>query len=170
MKTISVAAMLASIAAILAGTALAFPSKGQTAPALTITRLDGNRWDLAEWRGKVVVVNFWATWCSTCRDEMPAFDAFYARFHSRGVELVGISIDRRRDRELVTKTASSVHYPCAMLANAETNDFGKPTVVPMTFVIGRDGKVRAVLMPQEKPVAFEDLATAVLPLLADPRE
>ncbi len=57
---------------------------GQPAPALVAQELSGQTFDLAAQRGKVVVINFWATWCPPCRKEMPALDAFYRKYHSQG--------------------------------------------------------------------------------------
>src|SRR5215468_5709446 len=71
---------------------------GQAAPPLVVQRLDGQLSDLGALRGKVVVVNFWATWCPPCCAEMPELDAFYRKYHGRGVELLGVSTDRARDR------------------------------------------------------------------------
>jgi peroxiredoxin len=167
MKRIALVTALLWAVATTHAPAWALPAPGETAPPLRVTQLDGSPWDLARARGKVAIVNFWATWCSTCREEMPALDAFYAQFHARDVELIGLSIDRPRDRPAVIRQASSIHYPCALLAEAARNGFGRPTVVPMTFIIARDGKIRAVL-PPEKALTTADLAAAVEPLLQSP--
>src|SRR5690348_11413618 len=72
-------------------------SIGQPAPALVVPQLDGKTFDLASERGKVVIVNFWATWCSPCRAEMPLLDSFYQRYRTRGLVLIGVSVDRSEE-------------------------------------------------------------------------
>ncbi|MGD0946445.1 MAG: redoxin family protein [Candidatus Binatia bacterium] len=61
---------------------------GQPAPALVVQQLDGQAFDLGTLRGKVVIVNFWATWSPPCRTEMPILDAFYQQYHARGLEMI----------------------------------------------------------------------------------
>jgi cytochrome c biogenesis protein CcmG, thiol:disulfide interchange protein DsbE len=138
---------------------------GETAPALVVPELDGHAFDLSALRGKVVIVNFWATWCPPCREEMPVLDAFYRRYHGQGLEMIGLSADRPHDRSDVTKTMQSFSYPAAMLDDAKVNDFGAPSALPVTFVIDGNGIVRAKLTPDEKPVTEKGLGDAVLPLL-----
>jgi len=143
---------------------------GNAAPALSVPEPDGQTFDLSAQRGKVVIVNFWATWCPPCREEMPALDAFYRRYHSQGLEMIGLSADRPHDRSDVVRVMKSFSYPAAMLNDAKVNDFGAPSVLPVTFVVGRDGVVRARLTPDETPVTEKSLADAVLPLLGQKAE
>jgi cytochrome c biogenesis protein CcmG/thiol:disulfide interchange protein DsbE len=138
---------------------------GQPAPALVVPELDGQAFDLSALRGKVVIVNFWATWCPPCREEMPTLDAFYRRYHGQGLEMIGVSADRSHDRSDVTKVMQSIGYPAAMLDDAKVNDFGTPNVLPMTVVVDRNGVVRAKLIPDRTPVTEKSLSAAVLPLL-----
>jgi cytochrome c biogenesis protein CcmG, thiol:disulfide interchange protein DsbE len=124
------------------GAPRAAPQIGEAVPALVLTALDGRTFDLANLRGQVVLVNYWATWCAPCRKEMPKLDAFYRRHHGQGLEIIGISIDFPRDFEKARKAAQTVTYPTAM-AKAVTDDgFGIPKGVPITWVIDADGKVR----------------------------
>ena len=138
---------------------------GQTAPALVVQQLDGQPFDLAAERGKVVIVNFWATWCPPCRAEMPMINDFYRRYHSQGLELIGVSADRPHDRSEVAKVMQSLSYPAAILDDAKTNDFGSPDQLPVTYVIDRGGIVRAIFTPDDKALSAADLDASVLPLL-----
>ena len=139
---------------------------GQPAPALGIDLLDGKHFDLGAAKGKVVVINYWATWCPPCREEMPALDAFYREYHGQGVELLGLSMDRPRDRKKVTKVMEAFGYPAAIASQADPNGFGSPRILPMTYVIDRDGAVRAILFGTDaKPMSIQELKDAVLPLL-----
>ncbi len=152
---------------ILCAAAMAFASAtvGDAAPALVVPELDGQPFDLSEQRGKVVVVNFWATWCPPCREEMPALDAFYRRYHGQGLEMIGLSADRPHDRSDVHKVMQSFSYPAAILDDAKVNDFASPDVLPVTFVVDRSGVIRAKLTSDQTPVSEKSLTDAVLPLL-----
>jgi thiol-disulfide isomerase/thioredoxin len=138
---------------------------GRAAPALIVPQLDGRLFDLAALRGKVVIVNFWATWCSPCRAEMPRLDAFYRRYHGRGLELLGLSVDDPGDRGAVVQVMKSFSYPAALASSARTDDFGPPLAVPMTWIIDSSGIVRARLV-SGNAVTEQSLEQAVLPLLA----
>jgi cytochrome c biogenesis protein CcmG, thiol:disulfide interchange protein DsbE len=138
---------------------------GEPAPALVLNELGGSTFDLASLHGKVVVINFWATWCPPCRKEMPALDAFYKEYHPKGVELIGVSADRPHDRKEVEQAMQSLSYPVAMLEDAKDNGFGAPATLPETFVVDGNGVVRAKFLPHAGSVTVESLAAAVQPLL-----
>jgi len=140
---------------------------GERAPALIVPRLDGGVFDLATLRGKVVIINFWATWCSPCRAEMPQLDAFYRRYRARGLELLGVSVDDPQDRAAVVRVMKSFSYPAALAVAAKVNDFGAPIAVPMTWIIDAQGVVRARLLAGNA-ATMQSLEQAVLPLLPQP--
>jgi peroxiredoxin len=143
------------------------PAVGQPAPALIVPELDGHELDLAKLRGKVVLVNVWATWCSPCRLEMPTLNAFYQRFHSRGLVLLGLSIDEAADTGEVRKVMRQFSYPGALASAARVNGFGQPIAVPVTYVIDAHGVIRAQLQAEgPSGVSRRALEQAVLPLLA----
>jgi cytochrome c biogenesis protein CcmG, thiol:disulfide interchange protein DsbE len=139
----------------------AAPAIGQPAPELIITELDGNMFDLTKLRGKVVLVNYWATWCAPCRKDMPKLDAFYRQHHGQNLEMIGISVDRDRDLEKVRKVMAKLAYPVATLKGITVNGFGPPVGVPITWIIDSDGKVRDMMID----VRDELLNGLVLPLL-----
>ena len=126
----------------LSGAAHAAPQIHEGAPALVLTTLDGATFDLGKLHGKVVMVNYWATWCAPCRKEMPKLDAFYRKYHSRGLEMVGITIDFERDLDKARKAARGVAYPIAFAKAISDDGFGTPKGVPITWIIDADGKVR----------------------------
>ncbi|HZB91523.1 MAG TPA: TlpA disulfide reductase family protein [Stellaceae bacterium] len=146
--------------------ALAATEVGQPAPALTAKELGGGTFDLAALRGKVVIVNFWATWCAPCRQEMPALNAFYQQHHGQGLEMLGISADLPRERSDVVKVMQAFSYPAAMLGDAEVNGFGRPGSIPVTYVVDANGVLRAKFSPDETGVTAQQLDKTVLPLLS----
>lgn len=141
--------------------ARAAPEIGKPAPELVVSEIDGQTFDLAKLRGKVVLVNYWATWCAPCRKDMPKLDAFYRRYHDQNLEMIGISIDRDSDLPKVRKVMAKLAYPVAMLKAVTNDGFGSPTGVPITWIIDTDGKVRDMMID----VRDELLDTLVRPLL-----
>jgi thiol-disulfide isomerase/thioredoxin len=137
---------------------------GAAAPAFVVAQLDGREFDLAALRGKVVIVNYWATWCSPCRAEMPVLDAFYKRYRSRGLVLLGMSVDEARNRPAVATLMQKLSYPAALASDAKVNGFGPALAVPMTWIIDPAGVVRARLV-SGNAVTEQTLSQAVLPLL-----
>jgi peroxiredoxin len=158
-------AIILVIAIVPAHSAFADAEIGQPAPALVVQELNGQTFDLSAMRGKVVVINFWATWCQPCRQEMPALDAFYRQYHTQGVEIIGISADRPHERSNVNKVMQSFSYPAAMLDDVKDDDFGDPSSLPVTFIIDGTGVVRAKFTPDETLATQQSLLATILPLL-----
>jgi len=139
----------------------AAPEIGKAAPALVVTTLDGEVFDLAKLKGKVVLVSYWATWCAPCKKDMPKLDAFYRRYQGRSLKIIGISVDRSADLRKVRKVVASFAYPVALLKDVTDNGFGAPDGVPITWIIDADGKVRDMMIE----VRDELLNSLVVPLL-----
>jgi thiol-disulfide isomerase/thioredoxin len=119
---------------------------GEPRADLELIDLAGKQRHLSEWDGRVVLVNFWASWCGPCREEMPLLDRTRERLASRGLEVVGIAID---DAEAVQDflKENPVRYPI-LLADENGDDpslrYGDTrSVLPYSVLIGRDGKVLA---------------------------
>ncbi|MDA8231058.1 MAG: TlpA disulfide reductase family protein [Magnetospirillum sp.] len=151
--------------AALAGLLPAVAPAAEPAPPLVVTELNGQSFDLGALRGKVVVVNFFASWCPPCREEMPALSAFYRDYRARGVEVIGLSADRERDRADVLAISRGIGYPMAMLRDATENGFGMPNALPAAYLIDAKGFLRGEIVSEGQPITEDRLAAAVLPLL-----
>jgi cytochrome c biogenesis protein CcmG, thiol:disulfide interchange protein DsbE len=138
---------------------------GQAAPTFIAKDIKGNPIDLSNMRGKVVLVHFWATWCSSCREEMPVLDAFYKHYHDKGVELVAISLDKPRSREKVEGYMKNFHFSAVMPDDVEANDFEAPEALPVTYVINKQGIINAIFTPEKKMLSEQLLSKSVLPLI-----
>ena len=138
---------------------------GQMVLAASLPGLDGKPQALAQWRGKVLVVNFWATWCAPCREEIPGFIKFQEQYGARGVQIVGIAIDRK-ERVAPYARDIGINYP-VLIGGIETMDFARllgnrQGVLPFSLVIDRSGKTVAVVTGVLKPEKLEDLAQSLL--------
>jgi peroxiredoxin len=111
---------------------------------LGFTDTAGHVQQMSQWRGQVVVLNFWASWCAPCREEMPDFADLRAQFHPDGVEFVGIAIDNP-ERVARFLQDQPVNYPILIGEGAASNlaqQLGNPGgALPYTVVIDRDGRV-----------------------------
>jgi len=106
--------------------------------------LSGARLDLKGFRGKVVLLNFWATWCGPCQQEMPVLSSWQLEYGSEGFQVIGISMDDSPApvRTMVAKMKLS--YPVAMGDAALGQRYGGVLGLPLTYLIDKDGVVRAV--------------------------
>jgi len=142
-----------------AGAAVAAPpAKPPAKPQLTITTLDGQRFDLAAQRGKWVIVNYWATWCSPCIKEMPDLSAFVAAHDN--VAAIGLAWDDVERSELDAFVREHpVVYPLAQVdMDHPPADFPPPRGLPLTYLIAPDGSVAKTFVG---PVDGTDLGKAI---------
>jgi len=143
--------------------------EGMPAPGVRAELLGGGTFDSAKQRGKVIVVNFWASWCKPCRKEMPALDAYYRGHRAEGLALLAISIEEPRDLAKVTAAMKNFSFPAALAANAQTEDYGTPWRLPITFVIDRRGVLRFNGLKFAKTMDLPTLEKVVTPLLRERR-
>ena len=153
------APFLAVLAFAFAGDAAIAASRTAERPSLSITTLDGAQFDLAAQRGKWVIVNFWATWCSPCIEEMPALSAFVGSRDD--VRAIGLAWeDTERDEVLEFAKKHPVKYPLAQPDVYEPlADFETPRGLPTTYLIAPDGRVAKKFTG---PVTVQDLERAIV--------
>lgn len=159
---------LAAILALAGGVALAVREQSRDATkllALSLPDTSGHPQSLAQWRGKVVVVNFWATWCVPCREEMPEFVLAQREFGPRGLQFVGIAVDQRDKVEQFARELG-LNYP-ALIGGYDAVDLSKSlgnelSALPFTIVIDRQGNVART---QLGPFKSDKLRSTIASLL-----
>src|SRR5947209_6043814 len=119
-------------------------TKGQPAPEFTLQSLDGKTVRLADFRGKGVLLNFWATWCGPCKIEMPWFVELQKEYGPQGLQIVGVAMDDASKDE-ITKFVKEMGVNYTILLGKESvgQEYGGVNVLPTTFFIDRDGKIVA---------------------------
>ena len=154
-------------AALLAVPATAGPKAkvGQPAPPTTITVFDKSEVKLSDLKGKVVVINHWATWCAPCKAEMPMMSSFHAKMKGAGFEIFGVTTEDSVPPRMLRKVASVLSYPLARKLSGD----GYPILkgVPTSYVIDRKGVVRYAKAGSFEAKEFIDL---IVPWLKEPAD
>ena len=132
---------------------------GKLTPTLNVSTIEGKTYDLAEHRGKWVVVNFWATWCAPCLKEMPELSALDAM--REDIEVVGLAYEEiEADAMRDFLKLHPVVYPIVILDTySPPEDFDTPRGLPMTYLVAPDGKVAKKILG---PVTARDIEAAIL--------
>ena len=117
--------------------------EGQRGPAFRLPLLTGGDATLDAWKGKVVILNFWATWCTPCTIEMPALEALWREYRDRGLVVVGVSVDRGAPRPLIEPYLKhlGLTFPILLDPQMETANAWRVPGVPATFLIHPGGEV-----------------------------
>ena len=130
---------------VFAATSLAASGlEGQTAPDFALKSASGENLRLSEYRGDVVMVNFWATWCGPCRQEMPLLDELYARYGRVGFSLLGVNIDDNQGKAMNMVSELGVSFPVLFDSTKEVSKLYDVAAMPVTVLIDREGTVRYV--------------------------
>jgi cytochrome c biogenesis protein CcmG, thiol:disulfide interchange protein DsbE len=133
---------------------------GEPHPELALPDLQGRTVDLARLRGRVVAVNFWATWCGPCREELPALAAVWRRQHDRCFELLGVAEESAL--EDVVRASASIPYPVLLDASADAVEPWRVPGYPKTVIVDAEGRIRRVF---QGAIRAEQLEAAIVPLL-----
>ena len=135
------------------------------APDFTLQAINDSIYTLSNLKGKVVLINFWATWCGPCRMEIPEFNEFQKNYHEKGLEILGISVsDNKKQLKNFTKSFA-IDYPLLYGSTKDMNkimrDYGGIYAVPSSFLIGRTGQIvwsyPGAILKNYDPQTFADL-------------
>ncbi len=119
------------------------PMRDKKAPAFTLATLDGRRVSLSDYKGRPVLVNFWATWCGACKLEMPWFEEFRQKYGPQGFEILGIAEDEAPKDEIAKVVKRiDVSYPILLPDGKVAPAYGGVDYLPESFYVGRDGVVQ----------------------------
>jgi peroxiredoxin len=136
---------------------------GHSAPPFVLKQADGKPIGLTSYKGRVVLLNFWATWCAPCRVEMPWFEEFSKKYQSKGLEVIGISLDDGGWKKVQPALAKlNITYPVVLGDSKVSNSYGMGDLLPVTFLIDRTGKIQAVKEGFGKKEEFESTIEKLL--------
>jgi len=137
-KSVSVTVLAALVLLV---SLAAFAAKEQSAPDFALIDLSGNEITLADLKGKVIFLNFWATWCGPCRHEIPDFIEFYSQYKDKGLEIIGISVDQseRKVKDFMDKY--KINYPIVMATNEIMGNYKPGRYIPTTIIINTKGHI-----------------------------
>ena len=117
---------------------------GQPAPDFALKSATGENLRLSEYRGDVVMINFWATWCGPCRQEMPLLDELYSRYQRVGFNLLGVNIDDDSARAMKMIEELGVSFPVLFDSRKEVSELYDVEAMPVTVLVDREGRIRHV--------------------------
>jgi peroxiredoxin len=131
---------------------------GNSLPKLKVKDLNGHRQDLRQYQGKIIVLNFWATWCEPCQEEMPMLVREAARYRDRGVVVVGVSLDKPGDEQKVQNFAARYHIDFPVWVGGSADDLDRwqmGPAVPATAFIDQNGQIVGRVMGEMRQPALE---------------
>jgi peroxiredoxin len=137
--------IIALVLSVFAASSLASSGmEGQQAPDFALKSSTGENLRLSEYRGDVVMINFWATWCGPCRQEMPLLDELYSRYQRVGFNLLGVNIDDDSNRAMNMIEELGVNFPVLFDARKEVSKLYEVEAMPVTVIVDRKGTVRYI--------------------------
>ncbi len=144
MKKIFLLAVIGFVILLALGTIfLQAETENTPAPDFALQDLDGNALTLAGFKGKVLLLNFWATWCPPCRAEIPDFVEAYKDYQAKGLEIIGVSVDKISPEKLKNfLKQAKVNYPVALADRKFLTDYQPGDYIPVTILIDKKGVIR----------------------------
>jgi thiol-disulfide isomerase/thioredoxin len=139
---------------------------GQSAPNIEGTLIDGKPFSMNNNRGKVVLVNFWASWCEPCREEMPAIEAFLKKNKVKGFEVLAITVDKPSDIEQAKQIMRNYSFLFAEKNQINYSGYGRIWRIPSSFIIDKQGILRKNGLTGDPKVDTKLLEEIISPLLS----
>jgi len=131
------------------------PSSHPMAPEFALTDINGQRLDLASYRGEVVLLDFWATWCAPCKTEIPHFIDMQNKYGSQGLQVIGLSMDDSVGPVKKFYAEEKINYPVAVADDKLAEAYGGVLGLPIAFLIDRDGRIIAKHTGETEAAVFE---------------
>ncbi len=138
------AAIVVACLAAIANAAAAAVLSSRLAPDFTLHSAAGANLRLKEQRGQVVMLNFWASWCGPCRQEMPQLDRLYEKYHAAGFQLLGVNVDEDVRNATGVSSKLGLHFPVLLDTEKKVSRLYDLNTMPSTVLIDRDGRVRYI--------------------------
>ncbi|GAB4247598.1 MAG: TlpA disulfide reductase family protein [Deferrisoma sp.] len=137
------------------------------APDFDLVSVDGNHVRLSDLRGKVVLLDFWATWCPPCRVAIPHLVELQQKYRAEGLVVVGMNMDQNPDDLTEFMTRTSFNYPVVKVDEATRMAYGGVASIPQAFLIDRQGRIRYTFMGYSQDIA-RDMEEKIRKLLEEP--
>src|ERR1700722_9621405 len=135
---------------------------GAPAPGFQVTTFDGKKLTLADFKGEVLVINFWATWCGPCKQEMPMLDTYYRLQQHAGLRVLAVTTEDSLPPSQLQKLASVLTIP---MVRRFKGDYGPLKAVPTNYIIDRNGVLRYA---KAAALTLDDMNDILVPLLREP--
>ena len=134
-----------------------------SAPDFNLPDLNGKSVKLSSFRGKVIILDFWATWCPPCRAEIPSFKELYAAYHSKGLEVIGIALDQGGAADVARfAKANGINYTLVIGNQSVAQAYGGIRGIPTTFILDRQGRIVQTYVGGHSKKVFEDAIQGLL--------
>lgn len=124
--------------------AIALPSSGAHAPDFALRSTSGKNVRLSEYRGQVVMINFWATWCGPCRQELPLLNQIYGRYRNAGFVVLAVNVEEDANAAVKMAHRLNLGFPVLLDGDKRVSRLYDPTAMPVTVLVDRNGRVRHV--------------------------